>query len=374
MFSCHILRCAIAASYNVTQENIQPGSVIRGLGFLSDRLSGWTDGVEGEYCIFMDIIADWLSAARVSGTLFSRSELASPWGLEYPAAPRIAFHIVSRGQAGLRLTGRGPITPVGQGDIVLIANGQGHELLSGPDAKVVNLLGHLAAHPLGPDRTIRLGGTGAQTVLLCGAYSLDISNAGPLLSILPPVVHLGAEDSQASTVQATVQLLNQEMAPGSTAGETVIARLVDLLLIYVLRAWSRTRTKVDTNWLAAIHDPQLGCALARVHAEPARDWTVEGMAGEAGLWRSAFAKRFTALVGEAPLAYLTRWRLTSAARLLADTALPVATIAARVGYTSEFAFNRAFSRIKGLPPGKWRAGGFGGTGLSMPVAVSTGLG
>ncbi len=303
----------------------------------------------------MDIIAEWLSAARVNGTIFARTELAQPWSLEFPAAPRIAFHIVVRGQAYLAQDSqRGPRL-LSQGDVVLLASGSRHVLSSDPTLEPTNIIAYMTANPLGPDRTIRYGAGPASTVILCGAYDLDGANAGPLLALLPAVVHLAAEEGVGSPVGATIQLLQHELQPSATAGDTVQSRLVDVLLVYVLRAWARLRPEDETGWLSALRDPQLATALARVHEHPGRSWTVEELATAAGLSRSAFARRFTAMVGEAPLAYVTRWRLTLAARLLADSSTPIAAIAGRVGYESEFAFNRAFSRQHGLAPGQWRA-------------------
>jgi len=303
----------------------------------------------------VDVIAEWLSAARISGTVFSRSELSEPWGLEYPAAPRIAFHVISRGRAFLRLPRKKRTLPLAQGDIVLLGSGQGHELLSSPNGESESLLEYLARHPLSRDRTIRFGGGGSQTVMICGAYSLDAANAGTLLSLLPTVVHLPGELTASSPVQPTLSLLLHEMTAAEQAGDAVLSRLVDVLLIYVLRAWGQSRPEGMQGWLTALRHPDLGCALARIHEEPARDWTVAALAEAAGTSRSAFARKFTTQVGEAPLAYVTRWRMTLAARLLTDTEISIASIASRVGYTSEFAFNRAFSRARGIAPGRWRA-------------------
>lgn len=303
----------------------------------------------------MDVIGEWLSAARVNGTVFSRSELSEPWGLEYPAAPRIAFHVISRGRAYLRLPRRARPIALGQGDIVLLGSGQGHELLSSPDGESENLLAYLGRHPLGRNRTLRYGGGGSPTVMICGAYSLDAANAATLLSVLPTVVHLPAELTATSPVQATLALLLHEMTLAEHAGDAVLSRLVDVLLIYVLRAWAESRPVGAQGWLVALRDPELSATLARIHEKPAHAWTVDSLAAEAGASRSAFARKFATTVGEAPLAYVTRWRMTLAARLLVDTTLPIATVAARVGYTSEFAFNRAFSRVRGVAPGRWRA-------------------
>ena len=180
----------------------------------------------------MDVIAEWLSAARISGTVFSRSELSEPWGLEYPAAPRIAFHVISRGRAFLRLPRKKRTLPLAQGDIVLLGSGQGHELLSSPNGESESLLEYLARHPLSRDRTIRFGGGGSQTVMICGAYSLDAANAGTLLSLLPTVVHLPGELTASSPVQPTLSLLLHEMTAAEQAGDAVLSRLVDVLLIY----------------------------------------------------------------------------------------------------------------------------------------------
>ncbi len=302
----------------------------------------------------MDVIAEWLSAARVSGMVFSRSELTEPWGFVYPGAPRIAFHVIARGRAWLRPS-RGPAVALGQGDVVLLGTGQTHRVASSPEVDCVSIMEHLAQSPLGADRTLRHGGGGASATMICGAYGLDEANAGALLGLLPTVVHLPASLAESSPVPATLQLMVQEMARAEPSGDAIIARLVDVLLIYVLRAWSQSRPEGGHGWLTALRDPSLACALARVHEHPARDWTVESLAAEAGTSRAVFARRFATLVGEAPLAYVTRWRMTLAARMLADTTLPIATVAARVGYTSEHAFNRAFSRVRGVAPGRFRA-------------------
>lgn len=134
----------------------------------------------------------------------------------------------------------------------------------------------------------------------------------------------------------------------------MVGRLTDVLFVYVLREWSRMQPKDSKGWLTALHDPQLARAFVKVHEQPARQWTVEQLAEEAALSRAAFARRFKDLVGQTPLGYVTQWRMALAARMLADTALPISTVADRVGYTSEFAFNRAFSRERGEAPGHWR--------------------
>ncbi len=300
----------------------------------------------------MDVIAAWLSAARVKGTVYARTELGDRWGLTFPAAPRITFHLLTRGHGTLVVEGSREVIELAPGDLVLLASGRQHHLASSSTEACTDIMAVLGRQALGPGRVLKLSDE-PQTILICGAYSLDPANARAVLSLLPPVVLLRAHEAKESAVPGTLALLTQEMQ-GSAPAELVTSRLVDLLLVYVLRAWAQTRPKTDVGWLSALRDPQLAGALGRVHAEPDRPWTVESLAALAGMSRAAFARRFTLAVGDSPLAYITRWRLALAARLLADTPLGLANIATRVGYTSEYAFNRAFARAYGQPPRQWR--------------------
>jgi transcriptional regulator GlxA family with amidase domain len=133
-----------------------------------------------------------------------------------------------------------------------------------------------------------------------------------------------------------------------------VARLIDLLFVQLVRAWISTTHDSEVSWLRALHDPIVAEALALLHQQPERDWTVEALAAETHVSRAALNRRFTKLVGEPPASYLTRWRMDLAAKRLRATNDPVAAIANAVGYTSEYAFSRAFSRARGQPPGRYR--------------------
>jgi AraC-like DNA-binding protein len=189
-------------------------------------------------------------------------------------------------------------------------------------------------------------------LLLCGSYPLDADGASPLLAALPPVVRVSTGDSEA--VRLTMALLAAEVDQGEVGADLAVDRLVDLMLVHLLRVWL-AQGPAQGGWLAALADPHVGRALERLHADPGRRWTVAAMGREAGLSRAAFARRFGDLVGEPPLAYLTRWRMTVAARLLRETRLPLAAVADQVGYDSEFAFARAFKRHRHAAPGRYRA-------------------
>jgi AraC-like DNA-binding protein len=151
-----------------------------------------------------------------------------------------------------------------------------------------------------------------------------------------------------------VRLLTAELDMAHPGARDVTRRLVDVLLVYILRTWQEQHGSELAGWFGALHDPQIGKALTLIHEAPDRRWTVAQLAGEAGLSRAAFARRFAALAGEPPLTYLTRWRMTTAALLLRDSTEPLSVIADRVGYDSEFAFARTFRRSHGQPPGRYR--------------------
>ncbi|WP_344548208.1 AraC family transcriptional regulator [Actinomadura fulvescens] len=211
--------------------------------------------------------------------------------------------------------------------------------------------------------TPRRGGAGPRSGgprarMLCGAYSLDQARAHPLFAELPEVMHLPARVGRHPSLQGAIELLGRELDRETPlGGDAALPALLDLLLLYIVRAWYDDRPgDTATGWAAALRDPAVAAALRGIHEQSERLWTVQSPAGHAGLSRAAFARRFTDLVGSPPLAYLTWWRMTMAARLLCDTDLPLRAVAARTGYTSEFAFARAFKREFGAAPGRYRHG------------------
>jgi len=199
------------------------------------------------------------------------------------------------------------------------------------------------------------GGEGAETQLVCGSFRLERADAHPLLEFLPPLLHLRpAENAAAEWMEATLRFLARETREARPGTETIVSRLTDVLFVQVLRAWIETAPEGRGGWLGALRDRQIGAALAHLHRSPDRGWTNASLAEAVGMSRSRFAARFTALVGEPPLTYLSRWRLETAAGLLGDGALGLAEVAARVGYESEAAFSKAFRRRFGTPPGAYR--------------------
>jgi AraC-like DNA-binding protein len=201
-------------------------------------------------------------------------------------------------------------------------------------------------------------GAGPATLLLSCTYRLDAQRGHPLVAGLPDLLHLPAAPARHPEPAAAVRLLAGELERPRLGTDAVVPSLLDALLLYVLRAWYDDAPLREggtaAGWAAALNDPPVAAGLRAMHRDPAAPWTVERLAREAGLSRAAFARRFTSLTGQPPLGYLTWWRMTLATRLLATSAVPLASVAAQVGYTSEFAFAHAFKRWCGMAPGRYR--------------------
>jgi AraC-like DNA-binding protein len=297
----------------------------------------------------------------------------------FEPASRAGLHIVARGSCWLRMKGRSEPVHLAQGDVVLLPHGAGHSLTSAPNVQPLPFPKMLARCQVsqGPHgMSLSMEGKGPSTVLLCGAYRFEHEGVHPLLSLLPPLIHLRADAGVMSgPLEAVLRLLVAEYTQPGPGTVTITARLVDVLFIHIIRGWLEQQPEGSAGWLGAVRDPQVGRALALMHGEPRRDWTVESLAAEVACSRATFARRFRELVGEPPLVYLTRLRMDVAARLLRDSDQPLAAIAERVGYASEFAFNRTFHRVRGVPPGRYREQAreamevpVGGTGaVPMPV-------
>jgi AraC-like DNA-binding protein len=303
----------------------------------------------------VDALACVLAEAGVRGTVAASLSAAEPWGLVLDAVPGAAFHAVTDGVAWLGVADR-PGIRLMPGDVVLLPAGTAHVLASAPDADTVPF-DHLAAEQaLAAGDELRLGTGTAQTRILCASYHQDPAITLPLLTLLPDLLHVPSSRAGAS-LETTLRLLGQEISRPQPGAAAVLNKIVDILLVQLLRAWlgtgpARGRT---ASWLSALTDPVAGPALAVLHSHPGRDWTVGSLAAAVGVSRATLARRFRAEVGQTPAAYLTGWRMDLAAMHLRDTDDAVGAIARSLGYTSEYAFNRAFTRARQIPPGRYRA-------------------
>ncbi|GIG88159.1 AraC family transcriptional regulator [Plantactinospora endophytica] len=312
----------------------------------------------------MDVLSDAITAMRTGMPHSSRTVKRAPWGLRFAASDGAGFHVVLQGSCWL--TPPGGQQPIGlaPGDVVFLAHGRGHGLADDPATPLVDVVpGPHGSWVLGEDVA---AGSGPTTVLLCGAYRLNRARAHPLLTGLPEVVHLPARIGVHPELRAAVDLLGGELARPGPGSDAVLPALLDTLLLFIVRAWLRGDAEhAVTGWAAALGDPAIAEALHAIHDDPARPWTVRELGARAGLSRAAFARRFSTVVGQPPLAYLTWWRMTVAGRLLSSGAdTPLRLVAQRSGYSSEFAFAKAFKREFGTSPGRYRnSSTSGGTGL-----------
>jgi len=212
----------------------------------------------------------------------------------------------------------------------------------------------LVEGPLGetPSDLVIEGG-GPVTGLICGGYLLGPGLLHPLTTMLPPVVHIDAVQARGTGLSSAIDLLSAESQRSDPGAPAVVASLIDLLFVYLLRAWLAGQSRAG-GWAAALYDPAVGGALALIHAGPAKPWTVAMLARAVGVPRATFTRRFTMLTGQSPMAYVTSWRMTVAARILREEQGTLREVASRVGYDSEFAFARAFKRATGYAPGRYR--------------------
>ena len=303
----------------------------------------------------MDALAAVLAVAGVRGAIAATVNAAEPWGLSLDAVPRAAFHAVTDGTAWLRVRGE-PGIRLMPGDLVLLPAGAAHTLASGPGAHAQPWDRLAAGQALAPGGELTVGTGTVQTRILCASYHQDPAVTLPLLTLLPDVLHIPASRANPG-LDATLRLLASELGQPQPGAAAVLNRLVDILLVQILRIWTASGTNParPASWLTALTDPIAGPALALLHTQPERPWTIDAMAASIGVSRATLARRFAAKVGQSPAAYLTRWRMDLAAQRLRDTDDTAGAIARSLGYTSEYAFNRAFTRQRRTPPGRYRA-------------------
>ena len=295
-------------------------------------------------------IGEALRFVQMTGVFYCPSIMSEPWGLELPPMDDcVWFHALTSGQATLEVEGE--VRTVTAGDLVLVPHGTGHRVW-GRDEAPTPLVFDLPHEEINEHYAIlRHGGGGDLTNVVCGGIRFEHPAARQLVASLPPVIHIEASQSTRSDwMRATIDLMAEEtqhLAPGS---EAVVSRLCDIVVIQAIRTWIERDPAAQTGWLGALRDEQIGTAIARIHAEPARDWSLASLADEVAMSRSAFAARFTELVGESAMRYVTRWRMHVALDILRRTDQTIAVTAAQVGYDSEASFSRAFKRVIGESP------------------------
>jgi AraC-like DNA-binding protein len=309
----------------------------------------------------VDPLGEALHFLRMTGTFYCRSELTAPWALALPPMQGcLSFHVVTSGRCWLEAEAADP-QRLEPGDLALVPHGEGHRLSSEPGTPAPRIDELRHEHVSDRYAILRHGGGGAPTRLVCGAVRFDHPAAEHLVKVLPRVIHVEASTSphlaMTDWMQSTLRLMAAEAKELRPGGETVITRLADILVIQAIRSWIERDSAAQTGWLGALQDRQIGRAIALIHRNPARGWTLASLASEVAMSRSAFAARFSDLVGEPAMQYVARWRMHLAMNWLKQDDAALGEMASRLGYQSEAAFRRAFKRFMGVSPGAVRRAG-----------------
>jgi len=336
-----------------------------------------------------DALSDVLKAVRLTGAAFFDVEARTPWVAEQPAREMvlnkvlpgashlISYHVVTEGSCYASVTGANPIL-VEAGEVIVYTRGDPHTMSSSPgmraippdqamiDAATAGRLPFFASY----------GATGPITAkLVCGFLACDAQPFNPLLDNLPPIIKVGhVEGDESSWLGEFIRLAMSESANKRAGGESVLAKLSELMFIEVVRRHLANLPPAQSGWLAGLRDPSVGKALSLMHARPTHAWTIEELAHDVGASRSVLAERFAELVGLPPMHYLANWRMQIASGLLSN-GVNIAAVAAESGYGSEAAFSRAFKKLVGVPPSAWRrrGGPASGAGIASSLAGSAGL-
>lgn len=314
----------------------------------------------------MDVLSDALRVLRLTGAVFLDAEFTAPWCIlsrsdrpvTQPLPPGgnvIFFHLLTEGRCKARLAAGGEPLEIAAGDVLILPRDADHVM--GSDLQLAPRPSEDLVRPATANGLMRIqhGGGGETTRFACGFLICDERLSRPLLEALPRLVRVPVGEGPATAwVRSLMDAGTRETAAARPGGDTVLAKLAELLFVEAIRRYVELMPEEKTGWLAGLRDRFVGRALAKLHERPNHDWTVDELAASVGLSRSALAQRFADLIGQAPIQYLTRWRLTIAAQRLRNDNASLARIAEDGGYDSEQAFNRAFKRTFGTTPAAWR--------------------
>jgi len=315
----------------------------------------------------MDAFSEILSGVKMNGALYFSAEFSAPWCFSAPPsnalAPLLAagaphlviYHFLIDGEAVVELTD-GQSIDLEPGDVVILPHGDPHQMTSGKGAIATSqtpaILSKVKSRDLSP---LQAGGGGETARFVCGDMACDPYISRPILGGLPPLFKVNIRmDRSGQWLENSILRLVEEAASGRVGSAAMLAKLSEALFVDTLRRYVVSLPEQQVGWLSGARDPIVGRSLGLLHSRVAHPWTIADLADEVGISRSALVERFTRFLSEPPMTYLTRWRLQLAARTLESTPRGVAEIAGDVGYESEAAFNRAFKREFGKPPGQYR--------------------
>jgi AraC-like DNA-binding protein len=301
------------------------------------------------------LIDNLLHSIRFRSSAYYRPELRAPWGFSIDVSGP-TFHIISHGKCWIEVNGVAKPVQLSAGDFVVLPRSDSHLVRDFPTTPVVDYFDFLKGRAPDKQGAFSAGGEGSVTRLVCGGMQSENCATDPLLAVLPPLIHFkgGGEDATPG-LRTTVSHIFEEIGSGRSGAAAVVTRLADILFMQAVRAYlDENIDTAESGWLAALRDRQIGRALVLLHDKPHQPWTVAELADRVALSRSAFAAKFTQLIGEPPLRYLTRLRLNVATARLRSSNDKLSVIAAAAGYESVPAFAKGFKRHIGVTPGEYR--------------------
>jgi AraC-like DNA-binding protein len=314
-----------------------------------------------------DVLSDVLRSVRLTGAVYFDFELSSPWVAEAPPSREIAgtvmpgaqrvieYHLIARGSCWAHVVGQPPVR-LKEGDVIVFPQGDPHVLSSAPGMRGSPDMSLYVRSRTSLPLVYESGGGGPDRArIVCCFLGCDERPFNPLLTSLPPTIHLSAAGNEAASgwLATLVNIAVRESGLARAGRDNILARMSELMFVEAIRRYIETLPPAQTGWLAGLRDPVVGQALAALHGEPVIPWTVESLARAVGASRSVLADRFAEMVGQPPMQYLAMWRMQLASRRLLE-GRAVAEVASAVGYESEAAFSRAFKKLVGEAPSAWR--------------------
>ncbi len=300
-----------------------------------------------------DPLSEALHFLRMDGAFYCRSELRGEWGVHIPhMTDHLWFHVVTEGYCWLEIENGKEACLLKPGTFALVPHGTGHRIYGSKGANTPNVL-DLPREQISERYEILRHGQGElHSHMICGALCCDHPAARNLVNALPKLLVFDeSRFGDMAWMHTLLQIMAFEIRAPQAGGEAIITRLGDVLVVQAIRNWLATDPAANSGWIGALKDKQIGKAIALIHKDPVRNWSVEGLAKEVAMSRSAFSARFSKLIGEPVMQYITQWRMYNAMDVLKHQNTTVAEVADQFGYQSEAAFSRAFKRVTGAGPG-----------------------
>ena len=305
-----------------------------------------------------DPLTEMLRGLRLDGVEYGRFQMKTPWGLRFPAQDAARFHFVAGSGCWLQ-TPAGEWIRVEPGDAVLLPRGAAHALASAPDVDTVLFCQCSFQQVCEKVFETRGGGAGDETLIFSGSMTFNVDRLHPLLRMMPELMQVCELAVNEPSIPDLLKTMANEVALDRVGAGGILARLADVVAASLIRTWVERGCGDATGWIAAARDPDIGRVLAAIHLNPSENWTIESLAKIMRGSRSAFAERFTRVVGETPARYVAQVRMHHARQWLTRDKARIGVVAQRLGYDSEASFSRAFKRVMGVPPSHLRAGDAG---------------